>query len=189
MPSSSTLYLVLYFPLCFALFIWHFITPRMHAQPWRMLMMATMVVTSGAVWQTMQGPQPRIIAGNAEASQFLTTLYRAREAGVTVLLSLGGALFGAAVSTRAAHVHAAELSRIDREMRFKASMKERAKEGFKAEVAPGSDAEELDSADQSERLAHERFLRQQYMQLEREIERLRKKAQALGVEQPRSYEE
>jgi hypothetical protein len=91
-----------------ALVIWGFIGAKMQAWPWRMLLLGLLVTVYGAIQQFKLSLPAPVIDGHSDATKIILEMREMSSVLVSVLLSMGGAVLGAAVSLQAARLYAIE---------------------------------------------------------------------------------
>jgi len=100
--------LIVSFAVLAALTTWGFIGAKMQAKPWRMLFLGLVVTVFGAIQQfKLSLPVPAVI-NSQNAANILVEMREVLTVTVSVLLSMGGALMGSAVSLQAARLFEVE---------------------------------------------------------------------------------
>ena len=116
MSSIALSFLIVSFSALGALVIWGFISAKMQAWPWRMLVLGLGVSVYGAVQQFKLSLSAPAIDSHSTAANFVLQMREMSSVAVSVLLSMGGALIGAAVSLQASRLYAAESDSIKRRL-------------------------------------------------------------------------
>lgn len=93
-----------------ALMLWGTVSGRMQAKPWRMMVLAVVVMAAASVFQLLVAAQPTL---PPQAQEVVEKVKLFETAWIAVALAMAGALMGAAVAAQAARLHAAEVSRVD----------------------------------------------------------------------------
>lgn len=108
MSSLGLLPLIVLFAALIALPSWGFISAKMQARPWRMLALGLAVTIVGAIQQFKISLPSPVIDNHPDAAKLILEIREMLSVAVSVLLSMGGALMGSAVSLQASRLHADE---------------------------------------------------------------------------------